>query len=633
MKATIKKVLLYFDVMPRLGLRNVAYVAWYRFTLKTGLRKIFFPHDNFDLKGDLYRKEGGRTDFPENWKSPLVREADKIVSGRIRYYGRHWKSIGSPPDWFLNPFKDVRFQDNGRHWVELKDFDLKVGDIKNIWEASRFEWVTTLTRAYAATGKTIYIDTVNHWIKDWADKNPLNIGPNWKCGQEASIRVFNLINASLILDQWEEPESSLQEYIHRHLERINGNVRYALAQDNNHGTSEAAALFIGGNWLQLVSDSPKQKKEARRYARRGRKLLENRVKKLVGKDGSFSQHSVTYHRVLLDTLFFAEFWRKKLDIKPFSDVFYERFKAALNWLIFLTDEDSGDAPNLGSNDGALFFSAHGCDYRNFRPSIQAVSIMLDGDRMYEEGPWDEPIYWFGLASHIEKKKSFQKYSKIFGGGYAVLKDENSWALVRFPQYRFRPAHNDALHFDLWYNGKNICRDGGSYSYNSGDPKTDDFFKSVKAHNTACFDGKEQMLRIGRFLPAKWPRTTYVSNIEQGSDGKCCWTAAYADYRGNSHRRKVSWHDDEWTIEDLFDGDFKNVILSFRLVNGNYGRKGKQINAPWGKISIEAPGCEVTTDKIWESRYYREKAEIDVLHVLGVEKTNRVLTRFSLTMTK
>ncbi|MCK7461449.1 MAG: hypothetical protein MZU84_04970 [Sphingobacterium sp.] len=67
------------------------------------------------------------------------------------------------------------------------------------------------------------------------------------------------------------------------------------AQDNNHGTSEAAGLFIGGSWLATVDRN--RYNQAQGYAEKGRKWLEERVKKLVAADGSFSQHSVNYHRV------------------------------------------------------------------------------------------------------------------------------------------------------------------------------------------------------------------------------------------------------------------------------------------------------------------------------------------------
>jgi hypothetical protein len=45
-----------------------------------------------------------------------------------------------------------RWESPDQHWADLKDFHPEAGDIKNIWEASRFEWVVTLARAYAISG-------------------------------------------------------------------------------------------------------------------------------------------------------------------------------------------------------------------------------------------------------------------------------------------------------------------------------------------------------------------------------------------------------------------------------------------------------------------------------------------------
>jgi hypothetical protein len=44
----------------------------------------------------------------------------------------------------------------------------------------------------------------------------------------------------LILNQWEQTSPALQEFVRHHLERIQGNIRYAVAQDNNHGTRRLA---------------------------------------------------------------------------------------------------------------------------------------------------------------------------------------------------------------------------------------------------------------------------------------------------------------------------------------------------------------------------------------------------------
>ncbi|MFW5731413.1 MAG: alginate lyase family protein, partial [Desulfonatronovibrionaceae bacterium] len=551
-------------------------------------------------------------------------DADRIIQGKLKYYGRHWKDVGNPPNWFLNPFNQAMYPEADRHWTELPDFHPQVGDIKNVWEASRFEWLVTLARAYAVTGEAAYLSTLNSWLKDWVEKNPVNIGPNWKCGQEAAIRVFDLLLAALILQQWQAPSPALQEFIFRHLQRIKTNIRYALAQDNNHGTSEAAALFIAGNWLAETGFI-----KASGFARKGRAHLEERVVKLVEKDGSFSQHSVTYHRVMLDTLCFAEIWRKKMDQPFFSSDFYDKARAASDWLWMLSDEESGNAPNLGSNDGAMFLNSHGCDYRNFRPGIQLSQALFRNQAFFPDGPWDEPLYWFDINKEDLQIEPPLKQNKILDQSYAVMQSGNSWGMLRLPGYRFRPGHNDVLHFDLWFNGKNICRDGGSFTYNPGDAGLDKYFKSVLAHNTASFDKQEQMPRIGRFLMGRWIKPDFVSNIESNHDGTMSCRAAYTDHLGRTHQRCIEWKNDVWKVVDQFKGNYEMVQARYRLLPEQYSINGHILTASWGQMEVLTPDCEVRLEKGLESLYYWEKQDVELLVVTGGVECRRIVVRIDL----
>lgn len=680
----------YCDVARRLGLTNVAYVSWYRFSLKSGLRKHLFPRRTFVEAGPFFHSCAVVRDYPAAWKADLLHNADRIVQGELRYYARHWQFVGNPPNWFLNPFNSRVWSNHEWHWTSLQDFHPDLGDVKHVWEASRFEWVVTLARAYAVSGNALYVDTLNQWLGDWAKHNPVNSGPNWKCGQEAAIRIFSLLQAAYILNQWQKPSPVLYEFVYRHIERISANIHYAMAQDNNHGTSEAAALFIGGNWLAKIASKKSdnldshirgndegeggncRSKKYDHFAFQGRKWLENRVEKLVENDGSFSQHSVTYHRVLLDTLAFVEFWRCQLGAEPFSDMFKQRSRAALNWLCAMTDENSGAAPNLGANDGAMLLHSHGCDYRDFRPSIQVASVLFYGRRLFAEGPWDEAVYWLGLdgeANTLENNAfvSFprslessvsncivdsrtrdlqvirgndylksgteavnqNKISHVFPGGYVIMVCQGSWGMLRFPMYRFRPAHNDVFHFDLWWQGINICGDDGSYSYHPDVVEDEAYFGSVKSHNTVCFDDDEQMPRLGRFLLGKWIAADQISAIEQQEGGWQRWRGAYRDWRGHSHQRMIMWKENEWIVEDSISGNFDKAEMRFRLMPDQYKLGEDSVSSSWGHIEISGTDFCIDLEKGFESLYYQEKQPVEILVIRPVKGCNRITTRFIL----
>lgn len=602
---------MYAGVVWRLGLLNVIYVAYYRFSLASGFRKRLFSQKCFSSSGEFFGTVEKIPDYPVNWQGSLLEDAQRICNGELRYYAHHWRYLSNPPDWFVNPFIGERYREPGRHWTELPDFHSAIGDIKNIWEASRFEWVVTLARAYRVTGDVLYLNRLNEWLADWCRNNPLNTGPNWKCGQEAAIRVINLLFAAYILDQWRQTTGVLQECISVHLERISANIRYAIAQDNNHGTSEAAALFIAGNWLARVTAAASETKRAKFLACKGRMLLENRLKHLVAEDGGFAQHSVNYHRLLLDTLVFVEFWRRKMDLPPFSAMAQQRMKAALSWLLDMTDGVSGDAPNLGANDGAFLVAGHSCRYRNFRPSIQTAAVLLYRERCYPPGAWDEPLFWLGFSVEKYPLVAKQKKSQLMPSGYVLLGDDNSWCMLRLPIYRFRPSHADALHLDVWHNGVNVVRDAGTFSYNTDDKRMQ-YYPGTVSHSTACFDGRDQMPRLGRFLFGAW-----LKPVELHFSGERGLTScAYLDWQGARHRRQVQKMSNGWRVVDRIEGFRDEAIIRWHLVAGEWLVSENSVSCKNLRLQIAGEGeFIVQLSTLPNSLHYLEEKKSPVAEII------------------
>ena len=387
--------------------------------------------------------------------------------------------------------------------------------------------------------------------------------------QEASIRLLHALQAwqlsdgpSLLLHS--TPERAA--FVAAHLQRIAATERYAQAQDNNHWTSEAAALFIGGSWL--VASASVYAKKGRQWAQAGRCALERSVHRLVMRDGSFAQHSLTYHRLLLDTLVQVEFWRRWLDLEPFSKSFSSRCCAATNWLTAMVDPLSGDGPNLGSNDGAFCYTLHSQLYRDFRPTLQLASAFFQGHPAFSSGPWDEPLHWLGLVeggikSQVEQPLPTPAITLFEDGGYVVMRPAtSSWALFRLPAYRFRPAHADPLHLDLWHQGVNLLRDGGSYAYNAS-PADLAFFPGIASHNTVQFDSAEPMPRLGRFLWGDWLQLEAPPDVESNSV-----TTAYRCSHGRHQREvRVDESGHRWTITDTSPDFRSHLLLRWRLCPG------------------------------------------------------------------
>lgn len=535
--------------------------------------------------------------------------AAKTVIHELKLFG--WQSIGHesvPPDWHCNPLNGACIEMPERDWRQIPDFDPVVGDIKFIWETSRFDWVLAFAQR-ASAGEPDSLRKLNLWLADWSEKNPPFNGPNWKCGQEASIRVMHLAMAALILGQTEAPAKDLIALIRVHLQRIAPTIAYAIAQDNNHGTSEAAALFIGGSWLESLGQDG-----GKHWHRLGRKWLENRAARLIEPDGSFSQYSVNYHRVMLDTFSMVEVWRRHLGLPEFSACLLARVNAATRWLFSMVDPDCGDAPNLGANDGARLLPLTDTDYRDFRPSVQLAMALFAGERAYaDDGPWNEQLTWLGLG--LPDRVVTQIGNRIFDdGGYGLLKRGGCMALLRYPRFRFRPGHADALHVDLWKDGENLLRDAGTFSYNT-DPEWLFYFPGTASHNTVQFDNRDQMPRLSRFLFGKWLKTESVLPLLE-NDVETTFGAALHDSKGAFHQRTLSLRNNRLIVQDEVSGFISRAVIRWRVRPGNWQVQGHAITDGEHCISVQAnvPIARLELVGGWESRYYMQKTPVPVLEV-------------------
>lgn len=603
-------MLLKLQTFWRLGLINIARVVFYRLGLRTGL------HAAMRIKASI----GGDQFFGQPLQLDASLRASKAWDDEVFSFGWHKVSLkGRPPEWQTNPFNGKAIDSPLLPWWKFSDFDLGVGDIKTVWEASRFDWVLAFAQR-AKSGNGLSLARLNFWLSDWCKANPAYYGPNWKCGQEASIRVMHLAMAARILDQ---PEMcpDLVRLVEVHLLRISPTVSYALAQDNNHGTSEAAALFIGGSWC-VANGIVKGK----RWAQKGRGLLENLVERLIAPDGSFSQYSLNYHRVLIDTLCMVEVWRRWQGLDEFSPLFCQRAKAATNWLFSLVESSNGDAPNLGGNDGARLLPLVDTEFRDFRPSVQLAMALWGNQKAYpDDGVFNIPLKWLGVPlSQVcaNKPESLQ----FTDGGYTILRRGKWMVVFKYPRYRFRPKHCDALHVDLWIGSENLLRDGGSYSYNA-ETHWRDYFTGPAGHNTIEFDGRDQMPRLGRFLRGAWP-ASHDMEFGQEVGGCLCAAASYRDWKGAFHHRSIKLQASTLVVCDNVRGFAGRAVLRWRMQPGDWRLEGETI--VWGaynlRVRADVPIVRRELVQGWESRYYFQKSPLRVFEI-EIHKPGKIISEF------
>ncbi len=604
----------YIKTIYKIGIKNVFFVLIYRFLINSYIRKIFFPVKKINNFGEIFAAKHTKVSKKKNIPN-VVKIADDILEGYSFCFSFYKHKVGELPNWFQNPFNKKIFSNNQFHWTKLNDFDNESGDIKNIWEISRFNCLGTLSYAYLLTDNIKYLKKVNNWVIDWIEKNPPNIGPNWKCGQEASIRSINILLCQFIMGN-EKISKNLKTFLKIHIYRIYPTVVYAKAQNNNHGISEAVALYSIGYFLW------KNTKNLKFYYLhyKGLKLLENRVKALIMNDGSFSQYSTVYHRMMLDLISVAEILRKKWCLKPFSKLLYKKVDLAITFMSELTDQFSGNSPNIGGNDGTYLFNYDQREYRDFRPSISLASATFD-----------IPIKSNLIQNHcllnifdleVLPMKRFKQKPKLFKyGGFARLNRESGFLIFRIPKFKFRPAHADALHLDIWEDGINWIRDAGTYSYalNMEEIKK---FVGTEGHSTIQFNEKDQMPHVSKFLFLNWLEPTHIKfNNNSISSG-------YTDLSNINHNRFVEKIHSGWRIIDSFNGPIKKGKMRWILNPGNWELKKNSVLNQKTLISFNSKNnFSYYLSEGLQSIYYMDKNLVPVLN-LDFSSSGEIVTEIS-----
>lgn len=495
------------------------------------------------------------------------------------------------------------------------------GDVKDIWDLSRFQWAQTLALAHNMTGDSKYMVVLANWICNWIENNPINKGPNWACGQECAIRLINMLNAVEVYEQNSVYLGAVEEFIKVHCFRIEATINYAISQDNNHATSEAAALYVGGAWLLCNGKTKIDSRLGRKFIKKGKRILENRVRYLVFDDGGFAMYSTHYHRVVLNTLSIVELWRRKYDLSSFSDNFYQKCKKATEWLYKITDPISGLAPNLGNNDGSNPFIVQVEDYQDFRPSVVLANMLFGNPVLCKE--WKvsfDNMQLFGLSQPDCSGFKGKGASEIFcGSGLALLSTNECKSVrvfIKYPCFEYRPSQNDNLHVDFWIKGENLLRDAGTYRYKCDEP-WQSYFQSAAAHNTIQFDEREQMPRIGQFLLGAWPKASKVQFSLSGDIDVQRFGCAYRDYRGTIHERHVELCTNRLRVMDKVDKFNSKAVARYRLSPlRNWSLSGNKVTDGQHTLifSSDSPIVSIKLVDGWESRYYSRMTWLPVVEV-------------------
>jgi len=552
----------------------------------------------------------------------LLQRACEAARGTVLCFSRSAHRFGPEIDWNLNPRSGLRWRSD-LHWTAALKDARRVGDIKLTWEVGRFPQAYYMSRAGA-----FFPDAADEFTKQFVSqlhsfetKAPFGSGVHWYSGQEVAVRTLALLFAYNAFGRPAVLEGLLFRALCRAGLYIESHIEYAReAVFNNHLIWEALGLYMAGRLLRGIP-------EASRWESAGRQILDEQAERQIYPDGGYIQQSHTYHRMAIQGYLVASSFLGAVPVQ---------WKPALERsLEFLTAQQcpaSGKLPNFGPNDGTLPCLLSTCDYTDFRPTLQALSLLVRGERQYPPGPWDEEVAWLAGSDALNaplRRTVFASQSFPRSGQHVLRgKRSDSFGVFRCGSLRDRFGQIDMLHLDVWWRGHNVLTDPGSYLYN-GPEEWHNHFVRTEAHNTVCVDGRDQMVHFRRFKNLYWTKAELLYFEDRADFAIVAGEHyGYQRYPGDCihHRSIIFAKDDLWVVIDGISGEGEHEIR-LHWLGGDFpfstDRSGSalRINTPDGPFTLTAydgQGQAIAGDIVagrespprgWLSRYYGERVPV------------------------
>lgn len=539
MAVSIKKIV---NLVRNMGWRYVSFRARYELLRRSGLLKGKFPSappfKQYLTLSD-WKKQDAKFFFAGKESLKLARQPDpevkevydNIRNGKFLLFSSLLTDLGKEYDWVTNPDSGFKY-DIKKHWTEIADYSKEAGDIKFVWEKSRFSYLYDVIR-YDHHFNEDCADFVFSEILSWIKSNPVNCGPNYRCSQEMSLRVLNWTfalhyyrNSTILTD---EVFNQVQYAIYWHMHHVYKNINFSrIAVRNNHAITETLALYLAGLFYPSLPG-------AAEWKQKGKEWFEEEIAYQVYEDGTFLQYSMNYHRIVVQLLTWGIALAEKNGEK-FGRVVYKHAASSLLFLRACMVRENGWLPNYGANDGALFFKFSSAHFRDHRPQLQALGAVLGIDIGVDPC---EDAGWYGIRNERAIIMIEQDTYSFPGGGYYVIREKDTLTFIKCGSYKDRPSHADNLHIDIWYKGENILPDAGSYKYNT-DEETMRYFSGTRSHNTVMLDDNDQMEKGGRFIWYHWSQAVDAELKEEEKSFTFTGTInAFSYIRNNiEHKRTV-----------------------------------------------------------------------------------------------
>ncbi len=441
-----------------------------------------------------------------SWARSLCGRADALLENRFTFFNLRDTFLGDPVDWNSEAESGRRAPMRFAAAIDYRDY-LTVGDAKVVWEPNRHQHLVVLARAYRASGRPVYAQTVQRHLASWLQQSPFGYGMNWRSPLELAIRLINWVWALDMIREGSalEPhfQRAVQNSAYLHLWEITRKFSRG-SSANNHLIGEAAGVFIGASYFSHF-------REATRWRGRAHAILTEQALAQTLSDGSGAEHAPHYQFFVLQFLVLAGLVGSWTNM-PFPPEYWDRIAAACEFLGRISE--AGDVlPYLGDSDDGYVLDLG--ERRDLRGWLAACAILSHRQELSRwSGPLPETTRWLvgqaGAEQYAHRRSPYPEELRPFAfpeSGYYLLqagsnRNQSISALFDCADLGFGAlaahGHADALSFTLRIGGHEVLVDPGTYDYFRY-PEWRSYFRSTRAHNTVTIDGLDQSEMIGPFM--------------------------------------------------------------------------------------------------------------------------------------
>ena len=585
---------------------------------RPGLEKVKTAHES----GDDSTAAVNLLEYYRGRKDICTPEISNVKKVKINKEQQKWADDALLHTFFVHKGYQPSF--NYGEDIDWKYWPVQDNELR--WQLHRHKWFTPMGYAYRVSGDEKYAKEWVHQYMDWIKKNPYvkiskaeyeitedsqlkadaeNARYAWRPLEVSHRLQDQCLQFQLFIDSPYFTPEFLTEFLvnyHRHAVHIMGNW----SKQGNHLLFEAQRMLYAGSFFPEF-------KEAGLWRQSGVDILNREIAIQVLPDGGDYELDPHYHlaviQIFLKSLRIADLNGFRND---FPQSYQDTVEKMVIWYLNVCFPD-------GTNP--CFSDAKVTGKKELARDLKQWAEVFPDNRM---------IRWFAtegaegaLPDYLSKGFTDSGFF-IFRSGWES--DAVQMVVKAGPAGEWH-AQPDYGTFELWYNGKNLFQDSGSYVYEGKDPEVMEWrrwFRASAHHNTLTMDGKDV------------DKVASETLLWQPEGKAQILVTEHPSYPGLTHRRSIFFVNNEYfVIVDEAVGQKKGwVNLNWQMPRGKVPNSREDMtfysefngDSNFMMRCFGPEGMSMKKEPGWQSSAYMKK--VQRMHVsFNVKKNGNETVRY------